>query len=114
MICLRMQILSGQSDVVAVKDQEWLSDPFKMTEREKKLNGRGTADMKSFLAACLDMLEGLIKKLVRLKVMPLIGQLDDRGIFSRSCPSTRLPLKVVLISFSKSAAVTLKPISGTK
>ena len=46
-------ILSGHSDVVPVTDQNWHSDPFVMTEREGKLFGRGSADMKGFIAACL-------------------------------------------------------------
>ena len=43
------------------------------------------------ILVCLDMLEGLGRELVRLQVMLLIGQLDDRGMVSRSRPSTRLP-----------------------
>lgn len=46
-------ILSGHSDVVPVDGQDWSSDPFLLTEREDKLFGRGTSDMKSFLALAL-------------------------------------------------------------
>ncbi len=39
-------VLSGHSDVVPVTDQDWTSDPFEMVERDGKLLGRGTCDMK--------------------------------------------------------------------
>ena len=43
-------VLSGHSDVVPVEGQDWSSDPFVVAERSGRLYGRGTADMKSFLA----------------------------------------------------------------
>lgn len=46
-------VLSGHSDVVPVKDQDWTTDPFNMDERDGKLYGRGTCDMKGFIAATL-------------------------------------------------------------
>ncbi len=46
-------VLSGHSDVVPVTDQDWSSDPFEMLERDGKLFGRGTCDMKGFIAATL-------------------------------------------------------------
>jgi acetylornithine deacetylase len=46
-------VLSGHLDVVPVDDQVWSSDPFVLTERNRRLYGRGTADMKGFVAACL-------------------------------------------------------------
>lgn len=46
-------VLSGHTDVVPVTDQDWSSDPFEMTERDGKLFGRGTCDMKGFVAASL-------------------------------------------------------------
>lgn len=45
--------LSGHTDVVPVDGQEWDSDPFTLAERDGKLFGRGTADMKSFIAIAL-------------------------------------------------------------
>lgn len=46
-------VLSGHTDVVPVDGQPWTSDPWRLTERAGKLYGRGTADMKSFVALAL-------------------------------------------------------------
>ncbi|WP_209599042.1 acetylornithine deacetylase [Ruegeria sp. HKCCSP351] len=46
-------VLSGHSDVVPVADQDWSSDPFVMEERDGKWFGRGTCDMKGFIAAAV-------------------------------------------------------------
>lgn len=43
-------LLSGHTDCVPVDGQDWASDPFTVTEREGLLYGRGTADMKGFVA----------------------------------------------------------------
>jgi len=48
-------VLSGHTDVVPVEGQNWSSDPFKMEERDGRLYGRGSCDMKGFLAACVAM-----------------------------------------------------------
>jgi len=46
-------VLSGHTDVVPVDGQPWSSDPWVLSERGDKLYGRGTADMKSFIALAL-------------------------------------------------------------
>ncbi|MEO9600093.1 acetylornithine deacetylase [Parasphingorhabdus sp.] len=46
-------ILSGHSDVVPVDGQNWDSDPWTVTERNGLLHGRGTCDMKGFIALAL-------------------------------------------------------------
>jgi acetylornithine deacetylase len=48
-------MLAGHSDVVPVDGQNWTSDPWKLTERDGRLYGRGAADMKAFLALALDL-----------------------------------------------------------
>ncbi len=45
--------LSGHTDVVPIDGQEWDTDPWTVTERDGKLYGRGTCDMKSFVAVAL-------------------------------------------------------------
>jgi acetylornithine deacetylase len=46
-------MLSGHTDVVPVDGQNWTVPPFQLTEQNGKLFGRGTADMKGFVAAAL-------------------------------------------------------------
>jgi len=48
-------VLSGHTDVVPVADQDWTHDPFDMIEKDGKLYGRGSCDMKGFIAATLAM-----------------------------------------------------------
>jgi acetylornithine deacetylase len=59
-------VLSGHTDVVPVEGQPWSSDPFALVEREGKLFGRGSSDMKGFIACALAAVPDLAKaKLVR-------------------------------------------------
>jgi acetylornithine deacetylase len=46
-------VLSGHTDVVPVEGQPWTSDPFTLSARDGRLYGRGTSDMKGFIALCL-------------------------------------------------------------
>lgn len=48
-------VLSGHTDVVPADPGEWTSDPFVLTERAGRLYGRGSCDMKGFIAAALAM-----------------------------------------------------------
>jgi acetylornithine deacetylase len=48
-------VLSGHTDVVPVDGQQWQSNPFTLDERDAKLYGRGTCDMKGFIAVALAM-----------------------------------------------------------
>lgn len=48
-------VLSGHTDVVPADPGEWMGDPFTMTERAGRLYGRGTCDMKGFIATALAM-----------------------------------------------------------
>jgi acetylornithine deacetylase len=60
--------LSGHTDVVPVEGQSWTSDPFVLTERDGRLYGRGTADMKGFLACVLAAVPDLLKRKLAVPV----------------------------------------------
>ena len=60
-------VLSGHTDVVPVKGQEWSTNPFELIDKgDGKLYGRGSCDMKGFIACCLaalpDMVQADLKK----------------------------------------------------
>jgi len=46
-------VLSGHTDVVPIDDQHWSSDPFNLTFNGSRFYGRGTCDMKGFIAVAL-------------------------------------------------------------
>lgn len=46
-------VLNGHTDVVPVKGQNWSTDPFTLTRKDDRLHGRGSVDMKGFLACVL-------------------------------------------------------------
>src|SRR5262249_33960643 len=93
-------MLSGHSDVVPVDGQAWDSDPFVTVERDGNLYGRGTSDMKGFIAAMLaavpDLLAARLAMPVNLAltydeevgclgVRGLIAQLAARPVKPRLC-----------------------------
>jgi len=53
-------MLSGHTDIVPITDQAWTYDPFHLTQKDNKLYGRGTADMKGFLALILSRVPKMI------------------------------------------------------
>ncbi|MCH2393193.1 acetylornithine deacetylase [Oceanibaculum sp.] len=54
-------VLSGHTDVVPVEGQIWATDPFEVVEKNGLLYGRGTSDMKSFIAIALMLVPELVK-----------------------------------------------------
>lgn len=55
-------ILSGHTDVVPVDGQAWHSNPFELLKKEDRVYGRGTCDMKGFIAVALALLPELQQK----------------------------------------------------
>lgn len=69
-------MLSGHMDVVPVTGQNWHSDPFSLTETGNRLIGRGTADMKGFIAAtCCALAKVPLNKLT--KPLTLLWTFDE-------------------------------------
>ena len=60
--------LSGHTDVVPVDGQAWTVDPFRLVEKEGRLYGRGTADMKGFLASVLAAVPIFVKRGLKMPV----------------------------------------------
>jgi len=60
--------LSGHTDVVPVAGQTWDSDPFRLTERDGKLYGRGSCDMKGYLACALAMVPQFARRRLKMPI----------------------------------------------
>ena len=74
-------ILSGHTDVVPVQGQPWDSDPFQVLEQNNRLYGRGTADMKSFLAVALAFVPQMLKKGLRKPIHLALSYDEEIGCF---------------------------------
>ncbi|WP_263225483.1 acetylornithine deacetylase [Pseudomonas alabamensis] len=61
-------VLSGHTDVVPVDGQAWTTDPFTVSERQGRLYGRGTADMKGFIACVLAAVPTFLARPLRVPV----------------------------------------------
>ena len=53
-------MLSGHTDVVPVDGQRWASDPFVLERIDDKVFGRGSADMKGFIACVLEWVPEMV------------------------------------------------------
>ncbi len=90
-------ILSGHVDVVPVDGQNWTSDPFSLTERDGKLYGRGSCDMKGFVALSLwavpQYLKRGLKKPVHLAISydEEVGCIGVRGMLERLAQQEQRP-----------------------
>jgi acetylornithine deacetylase len=71
--------LSGHTDVVPVTGQEWATDPFKLTERDGKLYGRGSCDMKGFLACVMAMVPQLKRRKLGVPVHIIFSYDEEVG-----------------------------------
>ncbi len=58
-------VLSGHSDVVPTDGQDWSMDPFVANRRDRRVYGRGSADMKGFLASVLTLARTASKRRLR-------------------------------------------------
>jgi acetylornithine deacetylase len=78
-------ILSGHTDVVPVDGQAWDTAPFELTARGDRLYGRGTADMKSFLALVLGHIDAALQ--AKLKRPIILAFSYDEEIGCLGAPS---------------------------
>jgi acetylornithine deacetylase len=95
-------VLSGHTDVVPVDGQAWTSDPWTLTRRGDRLYGRGTCDMKGFLALALaaapDFASGGLKRPVHLAFSydEEVGCLGAPSMIARLVAELPRPLAVVV------------------
>ena len=61
-------VLSGHTDVVPIDGQDWESDPFTVRAADDRLYGRGTCDMKSFIAIGLAMVPRLVERKLNIPI----------------------------------------------
>lgn len=73
-------ILSGHTDVVPVDGQDWSTDPWTLTEKDGKLYGRGTCDMKSFSAIALSLLPEMAAANLRRPVIFALSYDEEIGL----------------------------------
>jgi len=69
-------VLSGHTDVVPVDGQQWDSNPFALTERDGLLYGRGSCDMKGYIAASLALVPEFLS-MPRSKPLHLAFSYDE-------------------------------------
>jgi len=108
-------VLSGHTDVVPVEGQAWSVDAFRLTERDGRLYGRGTADMKGFIASVLAAVPGFVERDLKLPVQ-LAFSYDEEvgclGVRPMLAELERRPHKPVLCLIGEPTG--LKPVLGHK
>ena len=108
-------VLSGHSDVVPVADQTWSSEPFRLTPRDGRLYGRGTADMKGFLAVALALVPKALEADLRRPLHIAISYDEEVG-----CLGAPKLIEHILAAGPRPAVVIvgepseMKPVAGHK
>ena len=72
-------MLSGHTDVVPVDGQNWTNDPFTLKHGEDRLFGRGTCDMKSFIAITLAYLPEMQKRTLKTPIHLALSYDEEIG-----------------------------------
>ncbi len=108
-------LLSGHSDVVPVEGQAWTLPPFALSERDGRLYGRGTADMKGFIACVLAAVPRLLAQPLRLPVHLAFSYDEEVGCLGVRSLLAKLrqrpnPPKLCIIG----EPTELKPVLGHK
>lgn len=93
-------VLSGHTDVVPVDGQDWSSDPFNAEHRDGRVYGRGSCDMKGFIAVCLGRVPRIIhanrqipihlafsydEEVGCVGVQSLIAEMHKRPVLPKAC-----------------------------
>ena len=108
-------VLSGHTDVVPVDGQPWTVPPFALTGRDGKLFGRGTADMKGYIACVLALVPALVKANLRIPVHIALSYDEEvgcLGVRSLLAVLEQRPVKPMLCIIGE--PTELKPVLGHK
>lgn len=95
-------VLSGHTDVVPVEGQNWHSDPFKMVEKEAKFFGRGSADMKGFIAVVLSLVPEFLDRKLKIPLHLVfsydeeLGCLGAPALIARMCHDIPKPCAAII------------------
>jgi acetylornithine deacetylase len=95
-------ILSGHSDVVPVEGQDWATDPFTVVEKAGRLYGRGTCDMKGFVALALAAVPLALKAGVKRPLQIAISYDEEVG-----CTGAPPMIAQMVQALPKAAAVVV-------
>ncbi len=108
-------LLSGHTDVVPVDGQPWDTDPFHVSESGGKLYGRGTADMKSFIAIALTLAPEFLKRGLQVPIHfafsydEEVGCIGVRGLIDMLSGLDRRPYACIV-----GEPTAMKPVSAHK
>ena len=95
-------VLSGHTDVVPVAGQDWSSNPFEMQQRGDKLYGRGTCDMKGFVACALAHAKDMVSRDLKTPIHfafsydEEVGCTGVKGLITDISENLPLPLAVIV------------------
>ena len=108
-------VLSGHTDVVPVDGQRWSVAPFDLTEKDGRLYGRGTADMKGYIACVLALVPALVEAPLRMPVHIALSYDEEVGCLGVRTLIERFhaqPVKPLLCVIGE--PTELKPVLGHK
>ncbi|OIN52352.1 acetylornithine deacetylase (ArgE) [Pseudomonas azotoformans] len=108
-------VLSGHTDAVPVDGQRWRVAPFELTEQDGKLYGRGTADMKGYIACVLACVPALVQAPLRMPVHIALSYDEEVGCLGVRSLIERFhgqPVKPLLCVIGE--PTELKPVLGHK
>ncbi|MEX2199874.1 MAG: acetylornithine deacetylase [Dongiaceae bacterium] len=71
--------LSGHTDVVPIDGQEWGTDPWNVIEKDGRLFGRGTCDMKGFVGIALAMVPHFLKRDIKTPIHLVLSHDEEVG-----------------------------------
>jgi len=71
--------LSGHTDVVPVEGQKWATDPFTLTQKGSRLYGRGSCDMKGFVACILAHVPAFKARKLKVPIHLLLSYDEEVG-----------------------------------